>query len=321
MSKIALSIGTYRALARATDAGVFQVLAVDHQDSLRRAMRPDAPDTLTPDELTAFKLDVVSTLSGTYTAALLDPVYGAAQAVASGAIGQRGLLVELEQADYGLEPLPQRVDVLDGWSVAKIKRMGSDGVKLFFYYNADDAETRAHQDAVVTRAVHDCNTHDVPLYAEPIVYPGGLAPAARTDMVVRGAAAVAAMGAHVLKLEFPAAVGATDTQMRAACEAVTAACAGRPWVLLSAGVSFDMFEAQVAAACEAGAAGYMVGRAVWGDAATIPDRAARQAWLRSTGKHRMRTLSTTALSHATPWTTRYESLPVSPGWYNDYGEF
>ena len=44
----------------------------------------------------------------------------------------------------------------------------------------------------------------------------------------------------------------------------------QPWALLSGGGSFDVFAEQVTAALEGGCAGFMVGRALWGEAATCP---------------------------------------------------
>ncbi len=44
-----------------------------------------------------------------------------------------------------------------------------------------------------------------------------------------------------------------------------------PWTLLSGGGDFESFFAQVVVALEAGAAGCMVGRALWGEAAQAPN--------------------------------------------------
>ena len=43
-----------------------------------------------------------------------------------------------------------------------------------------------------------------------------------------------------------------------------------PWVMLSGGGSFDDYAAQLEVAIEAGCAGFMVGRALWGDALRAP---------------------------------------------------
>jgi tagatose-1,6-bisphosphate aldolase len=50
-----------------------------------------------------------------------------------------------------------------------------------------------------------------------------------------------------------------------------------PWALLSAGVGFEAFCDQLSMAMDEGAAGYIVGRAVWREAASIDDAVRRDA--------------------------------------------
>ena len=77
-----LSIGKYRALQRASTAGGhFTILALDHSDALRRAMKPGAPDTVTTAQMVAFKRQVISALAPETSGVLLDPIYGAAQRI------------------------------------------------------------------------------------------------------------------------------------------------------------------------------------------------------------------------------------------------
>jgi tagatose-1,6-bisphosphate aldolase len=80
VTKRTVSIGKYRALQRAsTPQGHFAILAVDHQDALRRVMRPDAPETITVTQIVEFKAQVVRALAPATSGILLDPIYGAAQ--------------------------------------------------------------------------------------------------------------------------------------------------------------------------------------------------------------------------------------------------
>ncbi len=90
-------------------------------------------------------------------------------------------------------------------------------------------------------------------------------------------------------------------------------------MLLSAGVSFDAFCRQVEVACAAGASGYIVGRAVWGEAALMIDEDERQRWLDTTGRERMQRLAACAQTGA-PWTSRIACEPVSTDWYRAYEE-
>jgi tagatose 1,6-diphosphate aldolase len=320
-----VSPGKFRALSRASSAdGHFNVLALDHTDALRRALNPAAPNTVTDDDILAFKRQVVAALAPETSGVLLDPIYGASQAIRGNYLGGVGLLVELEKADYPLKPMPLEGEILPGWSVAKIKRMGADGVKLFFYYNPDSPELAAKQDDLLQRVSADCAAHDIPLYAEPIPCsigePESVYAEKFTRRVIDSARRIAGMGADILKLEYPVhKTQITDeARCRDACAALSAAI-DVPWVLLSAGVSFDIFRQQVQIACQAGASGCIVGRAVWGEAAQIADEAERQCWLASIGRERMRALASFARA-GSPWTNWIECAPVSVEWYRTYGD-
>jgi tagatose 1,6-diphosphate aldolase len=42
-----------------------------------------------------------------------------------------------------------------------------------------------------------------------------------------------------------------------------------PWVILSAGADYPTLKTQVEIACKAGASGYVAGRSIWRDAASV----------------------------------------------------
>lgn len=314
MTPKTLSMGKYRALQRAsTQDGLFNILALDHQDALRRVLNPQSPATVADSDLTAFKMQAVSLLIDDVSGVLLDPVYGAFQAIEAHNLGSKGLLVELEKADYQMNPMPLDVEIDPDWSVAKIKHMNADGVKLFFYYNPYQRDHAARQEAVVRQVVTECTWLEIPFYAEPIIYHADKSPAdIPGGLVAEAARRIAKMGVDVLKLEFPVDVKKEPNPAvwLEACEAITTTI-DTPWVLLSAGVPFNVFARQLEVACKAGASGFIVGRALWGDAAMISDPAARQQWFRETGRARMTLLNAIARTYGIPWQNFYrESLPV-----------
>ena len=95
-------------------------------------------------------------------------------------------------------------------------------------------------------------------------------------------------------------------------------------MLLSAGETFDVFQRLTAIACQEGASGFMVGRAIWQEAMALPDPAAREQFLATTGASRLRILTAIADAYATPWTTRFGDARQGPaaqdGWYTQYAE-
>jgi len=121
MPTVNLTIGKLRGLGQcATRRGAFSVLALDHRHNLRQLLRPDAPDSVPPGELVTFKQQVVGALAPAASAVLLDPEFGAAQCIASGALpGNVGLLVAVEATGYIGDPGARQSWVLPGWSIGQ----------------------------------------------------------------------------------------------------------------------------------------------------------------------------------------------------------
>ncbi|NNE13271.1 MAG: DUF2090 domain-containing protein, partial [Ilumatobacter sp.] len=154
----------------------------------------------------------------------------------------------------------------DGWSVEQAAASGASAAKLLLPYHPDRALADA-QRSVAERVLGSCRTVDLPLILEPLFY-GVRSAEERERVVLTTVDDFASTGADLLKLPFPvdpAAVVEREDRI-AACRRVTDRCS-QPWALLSGGGDFESFAAQVDAALAGGASGFMVGRALWGDAA------------------------------------------------------
>ncbi|MEM7343191.1 MAG: tagatose 1,6-diphosphate aldolase [Chloroflexota bacterium] len=313
------SIGKRRGLhCCANEAGIFTILALDHGDSLLKTIRPDAPNTVSFTEAVSIKATVLQTLASEASAVLLDPVYGLAPAILHGVLpGDTGLLLAVEDGDYATPQRPARL--FESWHVEKIKRTGANAVKCFFYYHPNDHDLAQAQEAFVADLVDECRQQDLPLFAEPLSY--NTPPADRPRVVVETARKISALGVDVLKVEFPVDIHhqPDEAVWLSACQALTDACQGIPWVLLSAGVDFEAFAKQVQIACQAGASGYLAGRAIWKEAVQLSG-AAQQAFLEETARLRLQTLAQIATESATPWTAYYPyQTDVPPReWYQTY---
>jgi tagatose-1,6-bisphosphate aldolase len=320
-------IGRIRGLrACASARGTFGVLALDHRQNLRRELRPTDPGSVGYAEMVAFKRAVVGALGRTATGILLDPEIGAAQCLIDGSLPAGcGLLVAVEATGYDGPPTARVSRVLDGWSVAKVKRMGASAAKLLVYYHPDAANA-AEQERLVAEVAAECAAADLPLFVEPLSF--SIDPAVpklvgedRRRVVVETARRLTRIGGDVLKAEFPYDPGVTDEgRWRDACAELDAATR-LPWVLLSGGVDDATFEAQVRVACGAGASGVLVGRSVWAEAATRPP-VERDAFLRTTGRQRLRRLVDLVDELGRPWHARPTPLATLPdppeGWYREY---
>lgn len=321
-----LTIGKARRMQQcATPGGKLVMFALDHRGNLQRALNPAEPQSVTYEQMTAFKQEVTRIISPVASGILLDPQYGAAQAVAVGAVAQAcGLLVAVEKTGYTGDPTARKSQILPGWSVEKIARMGADGVKLLIYYHPE-APNAVEQEALVAAVGEQCRQFDIPFFLEPLSFAldpavKKLASAEKRIVVMETAHRLTPLGVDVLKAEFP--INISDEKDEAvwaeACEEVSEA-AVCPWIILSAGVSFEEFERQTAVACQNGASGVLVGRAVWAEAAELAGEA-RSEFLRTIAVSRMRRLTEVIERYGKPWTLFYpdQAGSVGEGWYEAY---
>lgn len=301
------TLGKFRHLSRcATPNGHFVILAIDHRGILRSAIDKHAPQPITDSEFVGFKQEVIRTLAGDASGVLTDPEYGIAAGIVNGTITpHHGLLAPLEVTNYDVDIRHREIEFIPDWSVRHIKRVGGDGVKLLLYYRPDVANAEKNIE-IVRRLVDECAEEDIPFFVEPIPY--SLDPSVPLsnrdllDILVGAARLFSGMGVDILKLQFPvdADQSRDEAEWRAACQQLNEACSV-PWALLSAGVDYETFTLQTRIACEAGASGVIVGRAVWNDAVTRQG-AERERFLATTGRERIRELSNICAESGHPWT-------------------
>ena len=346
-------------LQRLTDAsGRFKMLAVDQRDSLRKSIGKATgrkPGDVTYADLAQAKAVITELLAPYATATLVDPVYGLARAVKL-VRGGTGLLVASEETGYeraGPDGTQRKSRLIEEWSVAKAKRAGANAVKLLIYYNPDGAsDVLIHQQSLVRAVGADCVREDLPFLLELVTYPLG-EPAADTPEFARKRPYHAIesarefskdeYGVDILKLEFPGDLkyarefsqGAFDGKVRepvstlaeakASCRELNEA-ARRPWVILSGGVDIGEFLFNLSLAVEAGASGFLCGRAIWKDVVPrYPDLAAMRAFLQREGAFNFTRANATA-ELARPWYAhphfggwdRIELAHAGEEWYRRY---
>ena len=323
-----LSPGKIRALqTTSTKNGIFNILAIDHRDSLRVLLNRDQPEAVPAAKLTELKLAIVKQIAPHATAVMLEPEYSAAQAIVAGALpGHIGFLLALEEQGYLGDPYARQTTVLSGWSVAKAKRLGAGGIKLLIYYHPAAGEAAERQQELVKAVISDCACEDIPLFLEPLAYP--LDPAVPLDsaefaaqrrrIVVETARRLGALGPDILKIQFPldTRYHADEVLWQEACAELNEA-AGVPWALLSGGDPYDSLKAQLRVACQAGCSGFMVGRALWREAISASE-AEREAVLRNTVRPRFEELSQIAAAYGQGWQKKHRLPAVDETWYRQY---
>jgi tagatose-1,6-bisphosphate aldolase len=330
-------LGTTRRLTRLADpAGVVCVAALDHPENYLALFDPDVAK-VAHETVVASKLELAAALAGHASALLLDPVWSLGQALAAGVVpGDVGLIAPIEVLSYEPERPPGwgvAPALRPGWTPARMARLGVDGVKLILFYRTEPAAAADAQRRLVAELAAACREHELPLIIEPIWYhrdgedPNDPAvQRRRARAIVEAASEFAALGADILKVQFPGTVGSAAERASAAAAARDLdAGLDRPWVLLSEGAGFEDFAVQMEIVARAGASGYIAGRAVWGDAVgNLPDEVRRAGLARAA--QRLDTLNDIVRRHGKPW-TRHAAAPaidtvataISPSWYTSYG--
>ncbi len=312
-----ITIGKLRGLQQiASERGTITALALDHRQNLRKAN----PAFISDVELSGFKLDVTSVLASSATAVLLDPEVSAAQAVAQRAIPKDiGLVVAVESTGYTGDATARQAQIIPGWSVEKARRMGASAIKLLVYYHPD-ASTAGEIEDFTSVIAADCKRHDLVLMLEPLSY--SLAENRRLTsdekryVVVETARRLTPLSVDILKAEFPLDVDDRDeTKWMDACREISAASVV-PWILLSAAVEYETFLRQVMIACDAGASGIAVGRAVWKEAVTMGPEV-RLNFLQTTARQRLSRLTSLCHALAKPYTDFY-TAEAPFDWYKTY---
>lgn len=317
-SPMKLSAGKYWGMRRlADDNGRCKMVAIDQRGPL---MIPIAAKRGLPeasyDDLAAVKTAVTQALAPQASAMLLDPNFAYPRCVEQ--IPARvGLCLTLEHhvTDDSVGGARRSAEIPD-WSVAKIRRIGADAVKLLIWYRPDaPAAIIEHQQALVRRIGQQCIAHDIVLLLELLVYP---LPGESAEQLAAGRSrwvldsmrdfGGSGFGVDIYKLEPPAMISnVPDPQGRkaAAVQALydqLGAMTSRPWVLLSAGASAADFERSLKFAYRAGASGYLCGRAIWHSAfERFPDMNAMRQQLADQAVPYLRQINELTDREATPW--------------------
>jgi tagatose 1,6-diphosphate aldolase len=301
--------GRYRGLKTTSlsQADVFGIIAFDQRESYRSML----PENTSFAELVQIKVDIISVLSKQASAILTDSTYGMMPAMQMN--GKSGLIMSLEKSGYSGDSTYRKPEFFDTWTPEKIRKMGANAVKLLVYYNPQAEQLADELDEIVKQVVSDCHSWGLPVFLEPMSYSidkdikkeSAAFAEMRADIIVETARRLSQTGADILKMEFPLDLkfNQDHNEWRKQCSRLSEASIV-PWVLLSAGVDFEEFEPQVHIACESGASGFLAGRAIWKEAATMTP-AERKSFMEGVATDRIRKLIDIAQEKSRPWTDFY----------------
>ncbi|AVO02620.1 tagatose 1,6-diphosphate aldolase [Staphylococcus simulans] len=290
------------------DKNYIAALAIDQRGALKRLLGEDAKT----EDLEQFKVHVSEELTPYASSILLDPEYGlpATKVRAKNA----GLLLAYEKTGYDASEPGRLPDLLNVWSVKRLKEAGADAVKLLVYVDIDeDKAINDQKEAFVERVGAECVAEGLPLFLEIVSYDANNADSGSEEYAkVKAHKVNEAMKKYseprfnvdVLKVEVPVNMnyveGFGEKALFTKEEAVQAfkeqaASTNLPYIYLSAGVSADLFQKTLYFAKESGSTfnGVLCGRATWRGATDhfSEGEDAVVEWFRTEGKANIESLN------------------------------
>ena len=304
--------------------GIIAAAAMDQRGSLQKALGKEKGGEISDRDMEEFKTLVTEVLTQHASAILLDPEWGlpASRRRAKDA----GLLLAYEKTGYDKTGPGRLPDLLDEWSVRRLKEAGADCIKILLYYTPDDPkDVNDKKHAWVERIGDECRSNDIPFFLEFVGYEEGadekgLEFAKKKPRIVTESMREFTKdryGVDVMKVEVPVNmkfVEGTKTfggqKAYSKQEAMdffrrSADVATRPFIYLSAGVSNPEFTESLELAAEAGTrfSGVLCGRATWKDGIPVYAKqgaAAFRQWLDSEGVKNIENVNA-RLQAARPW--------------------
>jgi tagatose 1,6-diphosphate aldolase len=304
-----LTPGKLAGLKAVSDArGVIGAAAMDQRGSLKKSLEKEKGVATLPDSaLIEFKELVTDVLTPHASAILLDPEYGLPAAKKRHG---KGLLLAYEKTGYDAQTPGRLPDLLDHWSVDRLKEAGADCVKVLLYYTPfENSEINDQKHAFIERIGDECRARDIPFFLEFVGYDvqgnseKSLAYAKKKPEIVSGSMAEFGKekyGIDVLKVEVPVQMDFVQGTKAFAGEAAytraealehfrnAASVTQKPFIYLSAGVSNAVFSETLELAAESGTSfnGVLCGRATWKDGIAIYAKnggKAFETWLKDQG--------------------------------------
>jgi len=315
--------------AVSNERGVIAAAAMDQRGSLQKSLAKEKGSTVSDEMMEEFKILVSEVLTPHASAILLDPEWGlpASKRRAKNA----GLLLAYEKTGYDKTGPGRMGDLLDHWSVRRLKEAGANCIKILLYYTPlDPKETNDKKHAWVERLGDECRANDIPFFLEFVTYEEGVDEKSFGFAKKKPQAVIESMreftkeryGVDVMKVEVPVNMKHVEgtksfngEKAYSKQEAMklfrdAAAVATKPFIYLSAGVSNSEFTESLELAGEAGVKfnGVLCGRATWKDGIPVYAKQGAPAfrkWLENEGVRNINNVN--------------DRLKAATSWYSIYG--
>jgi len=252
-------------------SGGFSMLAVDQREAMRLMFAAaGVPAPVTDRHLTDFKVDAAKILSPYASAILVDQQFCYHQIVEQNAIAKSCAMIVAADEFIPGNGIPVDSVVIDnGVDAQAVKRDGGKALKLLVLWRSD--EDPAQRLEMVRNFNQLCHANGLLSIIEPVVRPPRRGDVFdREQAIIEAAKELGDSGADLYKVEMPLYGKGTQQALLNASQKLNEQI-NMPWVILSSGVDEKLFPRAVSVAMQAGASGFLAGRAVWSSVVGLPD--------------------------------------------------
>ena len=255
----------------ARPSGGFAMLAVDQREAMRLMFAAAGAALPVADSvLTDFKINAAKILSPWASAILVDQQFCYRQIVEQQAVAKNCATIVAADAFIPGNGIPvDSVTIDQHVDPQAVKRDGAKALKLLVLWRSDeDPQQRLD---MVKAFNQRCHAQGLLSIIEPVVRPPRRGDNFnREQAIIDAAKELGDCGADLYKVEMPLFGKGTQQALLSASQRLHD-CINMPWVILSSGVDEKLFPRAVRTAMEAGASGFLAGRAVWASVVGLPD--------------------------------------------------
>ena len=255
----------------ARPSGGFAMLAVDQREAMRLMFAAAGAALPVADSvLTDFKVNAAKILSPWASAILVDQQFCYRQILEQQAVAKNCATIVAADAFIPGNGIPVDSVTIDQYvDPQAVKRDGAKALKLLVLWRSDeDPQQRLD---MVKAFNQRCHAQGLLSIIEPVVRPPRRGDNFnREQAIIDAAKELGDCGADLYKVEMPLFGKGTQQALLSASQRLHD-CINMPWVILSSGVDEKLFPRAVRTAMEAGASGFLAGRAVWASVVGLPD--------------------------------------------------
>lgn len=262
---------TYTLMDITRPSGGFAMLAVDQREAMRMMFSAaGVPAPVTDKQLTDFKVNTAKIVSPYASAILVDRQFCYRQIVEQNAIAQSCAMIVAADEFIPGNGLPVDSVVIDrNIDPQGVKRDGGKALKLLVLWRSDEDPQQRLE--MVREFNQLCHANGLLSIIEPVVRPPRRGDVFdREQAIIDAAKELGDSGADLYKVEMPLAGKGTQQELLTASQKLNEQI-NMPWVILSSGVDEKLFPRAVRMAMQAGASGFLAGRAVWSSVVGLPE--------------------------------------------------